>query len=179
MKSLTWRGNYAVVVLLAIFSLPPWWTSVNKNTGINTVTFNIHFLWRHLWCLTCKEPCCHRNSRYHHFDTDREGAWLVVVLTLKEKRAITGQHISEGSKIPTEIPSDGNNEGMFYWKDKRILSKPFPTSITFGFTPRYKLGALRAGAGVPSRSEQTQMAADSLTWILHYTSTENSETRNT
>lgn len=89
----------------------------------------------------------------------------------RKKRAITGQHTSAGSTIPTR-------EGMFYCKAKRNQSKPFPTSITFSFTPRYKLGALWAGAGVPSRSEQTQMAADSLTWILHYTSTENSDIRN-
>lgn len=41
------------------------------------------------------------------------------------------------------------------------------TCVAFGFTAWDEAGALGAGAGVASRSEQTQVAADSLTWIHH------------
>lgn len=41
------------------------------------------------------------------------------------------------------------------------------TSITFSVAARDKAGALGAGTGITLWSEQTQMAAGSLTWILH------------
>lgn len=43
----------------------------------------------------------------------------------------------------------------------------FLTGITFSVTARDEAGALRAGAGVSSWSEQTQVAAGSFTRILH------------
>lgn len=56
----------------------------------------------------------------------------------------------------------------FIKKDRGNLKKtPLLTCITFSFTAWDEAGALGAGTAVPSWSEQTQVAAGSLAWILH------------
>lgn len=41
------------------------------------------------------------------------------------------------------------------------------TGVAFSVAARDEAGAFRAGAGVTSRTQQTEMAAGSLTWIFH------------
>lgn len=43
----------------------------------------------------------------------------------------------------------------------------FLTGVTLSVTAGHEVGALWAAAGVSARSEQTQVAAGSFTWILN------------
>lgn len=99
----------------------------------------------------------------------------------REKGPTTGQLTSARRKKATKIQSDINNTDVQCWNIRMFswIAEPVRTSITFGFTPWYIAGALWAGAGVASRPKQTQMAADSLTRILHYTWRKRSESWHT